>query len=87
MSITIDAAARTVTTTYQSAVDPLPPSYWLPPAVAARLIANGIAGYSIELSDLGAIPEAATAICDAANGSLRSAACPSRAGRSFWNVC
>ncbi|HEX5061428.1 MAG TPA: methyltransferase [Kofleriaceae bacterium] len=71
-TITIDAVARTVTTAYQSAVDPLPPSYWLPPAVAARLVANGIAAYSLELSDLGAIPEAATAICEAAKNCERA---------------
>jgi hypothetical protein len=64
--IDIDVATATVTTAQQSALDLQPPSYWLPPAVAARLEAAGIARYRLQLADIDAIPEAATAICAAA---------------------
>lgn len=64
--IEIDARTCTVTTAHMSAADAQPPSYWLPPAVAARLAAHGIAGYVLRLGDVRAIPDAAAAICDAA---------------------
>ena len=69
--IEIDARACSVTTAHQSAVDPVPPWYWLPPAVAARLSARGIAGYELRLGDAAAIPTAAAAICDAARSCER----------------
>ncbi len=69
--IEIDARACSVTTAQHSAVDPVPPWYWLPPAVAARLAAHGIAGYELRLHDVGVIPAAAAAICDAARSCER----------------
>jgi SAM-dependent methyltransferase len=69
--IVIDVATATVTTAHKSALDQLPPAYWLPPAVAARLEAAGIARYSLQLADIGAIPEAAAAICTAARNCER----------------
>jgi SAM-dependent methyltransferase len=64
--IEIDARECNVTTADKSEVDVNPPSYWLPPAVAAKLAAHGIAGYALQLADIRAIPDAAAAICSAA---------------------
>lgn len=64
--IAIDAHACSVTAPARSALDYRAPRYWLPPAVAARLTAAGIAGYTLRLAEVRAIPEAAAAICDAA---------------------
>jgi hypothetical protein len=69
--ITIDTRACSVTTEYKGPVDPRPPWYWLPPAVAAKLAAHGIAEYELRLADLRAIPDAAAAICDAVTNSER----------------
>jgi 3-hydroxy-5-methyl-1-naphthoate 3-O-methyltransferase len=69
--IEIDARACSVTTADRSAVDVQPPSYWLPPAVAATLAARGISGYALRLADIRAIPGAAAAICNAARGCER----------------
>jgi hypothetical protein len=52
-------------------LDPVVPRYWLPPAVAARITARGLAGYTLQLGALAAIPDAAAAICDASPGGER----------------
>ncbi|HEY5946517.1 MAG TPA: methyltransferase [Kofleriaceae bacterium] len=70
--IQIDAASCTVTTTHKSAIDLRPPSYWLPPAVAARLAAHQVSGYTLQLTELAAIPDAAAAICSAARNCERA---------------
>lgn len=54
--------------------DPAPPAHLFPPSTAARLRARGIAGYTIELAELAALPALAAAILDGA---------PSRAGDGF----
>jgi hypothetical protein len=69
--IEIDARACTVKTAHQNAVDLQPPSYWLPPAIAARLATAGIGRYVVRLTNVGAIPEAAAAICAATRNSER----------------
>jgi hypothetical protein len=69
--IEIDVETATVTTAHKSDLDTLPPSYWLPPAVAARLAAAGIARYRLQLRGVAAIPDAAGAICDAAQNCER----------------
>jgi hypothetical protein len=69
--IEIDAASATISTAHKSDVDIQPPSYWLPPAVAARLDAHGIARYVLHLAQLDAIPDAAAAICVAARNTER----------------
>jgi hypothetical protein len=63
--IDIDARTCTVTTTHKSAVDLRAPTYWLPPAIAARLATAGIERYRLQLVTIRAIPEAAAAICHA----------------------
>ncbi len=65
-TIAIDARACLVTTARRGDVEPRAPSYWLPPAVGARLLARGIAGYTLRLETLAAIDAAAPAICDGA---------------------
>ncbi|HEY5921245.1 MAG TPA: hypothetical protein VIV11_06225, partial [Kofleriaceae bacterium] len=69
--IEVDARACSVTTPHKSAIDLQPPSYWLPPAVAARMTAAGIMRYTVRLADVRAIPEAARAICSAARNCER----------------
>jgi hypothetical protein len=54
--------------------DPAPPAHLFPPATAARLRARGIAGYTVELSSLAALPTVARAILDGA---------PARAGDGY----
>jgi hypothetical protein len=46
----------------------VPPRYWLPPAVGARVLASGAARYTLRLHDLAAIPAAAAAIDEARPG-------------------
>jgi hypothetical protein len=46
-------------------VDSVAPAYWLPPAVAVRILARELDGYELWLRDLAAIPAAAHAICAA----------------------
>ena len=65
--IAIDAWSCRVTARRDDDVAPVTRSYWLPPAVAARLIARGITAYSLELSVLEAIPDAARAIANGSN--------------------
>ena len=50
--ITIDARACRVTAPLRGDVDRVPPRYWLPPAVGARLVARGIDEQRIELASL-----------------------------------
>ena len=49
-------------------VDAVDPSYWLPPAVAAAIAGRGLAGYTLRLRSLAAIPAVAAAIADARPG-------------------
>ncbi len=42
--------------------DPVPLAYFFPPSVARRLQGMGIAGFSVEVADLGAIPEVVSVI-------------------------
>ena len=67
-AIEIDAIACRVTASRRGEVDHVAPSYWLPPAVGARLVANGLAGYQVQLATVEAIPQAARAVCDASHG-------------------
>jgi SAM-dependent methyltransferase len=67
-AITIDATACAIVAPGRRALDPVVPRYWLPPAVAARLRARGLAGYALRLGALTAIPAAAAAICEASPG-------------------
>jgi SAM-dependent methyltransferase len=69
--IEIDCETATVTTAHKSALDSQPATYWLPPAVVARLDAAGIARYRLQLADVRAIPDAAAAICAAARNCER----------------
>ncbi len=69
--IDIDVKTATISTAHKSDVDIQPPSYWLPPAVGARLESHGIARYVLHLGDTGAIPDAAAAICAAARDTER----------------
>ena len=65
-AIAIDAVGCAVTAPGRRALDPVAPRYWLPPAVASRIAAAGHAGYALRLTELGAIAEAAGAICEGA---------------------
>jgi hypothetical protein len=65
---------RVLTAAGEDGFDPAPPAHLFPPATAARLRARGIAGYTVELSSLDALPALARAIRDGA---------PSRAGDDF----
>jgi hypothetical protein len=67
-AIAIDAAACAIIAPGRGPLDPVVPRYWLPPAIAARLAARGLAGYELRLAALSAIPDAAAAICDASPG-------------------
>ena len=67
-TIAVDALACRVTGPARNDVAPVARSYWLPPSVAARLIARRLAGYTLRLSSLDAIPHAAAAIEDASTG-------------------
>jgi hypothetical protein len=71
-AIAIDATACAIIAPGRGALDPVVPRYWLPPAVAARLVAHGLAGYQLRLGALAAIPEAADAICGASRGLERA---------------
>jgi SAM-dependent methyltransferase len=63
--IAIDAVGCAVIASHRGELDPAPPRYWLPPAVAARIAARRWAGYELRLGSVTAIPEAAAAICEA----------------------
>ena len=65
-AITIDAVAGQVTTAPHTALDIVPPRYWLPPAVATRMRARGHAGYDLFLGSLDSIPAAVATLCDGA---------------------
>jgi hypothetical protein len=67
-AIAIDASGCAVTAARRGELSPVAPRYWLPPAVAARLIAQGRSGYALTLGSVAAIPAAAAAICAAAPG-------------------
>ena len=71
-AIAIDVATCAIVAPGRGALDPVVPRYWLPPAVATRIRARGLAGYSLQLATLAAIPEAAAAICDASPGVERA---------------
>ncbi|MDB4954020.1 MAG: hypothetical protein JWO36_1589 [Myxococcales bacterium] len=65
-AIEIDPIACRVTTERaRSSIDPVAPSYWLPPAIAQRMAARGIRRYELRLCAIAAIPAAAAAIFDA----------------------
>ncbi|HZS42156.1 MAG TPA: hypothetical protein VFF06_35245 [Polyangia bacterium] len=59
--IAIDLDACRVSTA-PGEFDPAPPAYWFPPAVSARLRARGIAGYTVEVESLDALPAIARLI-------------------------
>lgn len=61
--ITIDAVRCRVTTPARGGLDHVDPSYWIPPAVGARL-ATAHAQLELTLPSLEAIPEIAAALCD-----------------------
>ena len=63
-AIVIDARTARVTCTTRSAVDRVSPRYWLPPAVAARILARGHAGYELWLGSPEAIPAVVATLCD-----------------------
>lgn len=67
--IVIEAAAARVWRPRRGDVDAVDPSYWLPPAVAAAIAARGLAGYTLRLRSLAALPVAAAAIAAARPGS------------------
>jgi len=69
--IIIDAVACAIIAPRRGELDPVAPRYWLPPAVAARIAAQHGTGYALRLRSVAAIPEAATAICEASPGSER----------------
>jgi len=70
-AITIDARACAVVAPGRGELDPVVPRYWLPPAVAARMVARGHAGYALHLGSVTAVREAAAAICEASPGLVR----------------
>lgn len=55
--ITIDARACRVTTPLRGDADHVPPRYWLPPAVGARLVARGLVVHERVLPSVAAIDE------------------------------
>jgi hypothetical protein len=61
--IEIDAAACRIASARRGEVDPVAPSYWLPPAVAARLVAEGRPRFAVELRSLDEVPAIAARIC------------------------
>ena len=63
-----------VVTERTSEFEPAPPAHLFPPATAARLRGRGIAGYTVELSSLAALPAVAAALLDGA---------PSRSGDGY----
>jgi hypothetical protein len=65
-SIDVDLSECRISTVRSSEFDPAPPAHLFPPATAARLRARGIAGYTIALSSLVALPAVAGAIFDGA---------------------
>lgn len=65
-AITIDAMAGQVTTAPHTALDVVPPRYWLPPAIAARMRERHHAGYDLFLGSVEAIPAAVATLCDGA---------------------
>jgi hypothetical protein len=68
--IAIDLDACRVSTAGEG--DEPAPSYWFPPAIAARLRAGGASGYTVELTAVEALPEVARALRDGA-GEARGA--------------
>ncbi|MDQ3371049.1 MAG: hypothetical protein M3680_36995, partial [Myxococcota bacterium] len=64
--ITLDAHTRQVSAPARGGLDGTAPRYWIPPAVAARLVAAGCARGEIRISDVAEIPAIAAAICDGA---------------------
>ncbi|HET7499980.1 MAG TPA: hypothetical protein VFK02_03230 [Kofleriaceae bacterium] len=69
--IAIDATACAIVAPGRGALDPAVPRYWLPPAVAARILARRFTGYELQLASIAAIPAAAAAICDAPGEAAR----------------
>ncbi|MGZ3425697.1 MAG: hypothetical protein ACXVCV_03565, partial [Polyangia bacterium] len=66
-AITIDLdECRVSTAAGEDGFDPAPPAHLFPPATAARLRARGIAGYTVEIATLEALPPLARAIQDGA---------------------
>lgn len=72
--IDVDLAGCRITTARSSEFEPAPPEYLFPPSTAARLRARGIAGYTVELAAIDALPIVARAILDGA---------PARRGAGF----
>ncbi len=62
--ITIDATAARVATPRRGELDATAPRYWLPPAVAARLVTAGFATCELRLATIADIPQVAAALCD-----------------------
>jgi hypothetical protein len=60
--ITVDAASGQITAAPAGDALSIPPRYWLPPAVCARIAAAVRTGYELHLRSLDAIPAAAAAI-------------------------
>jgi hypothetical protein len=67
--ILIDAVACAIIAPRRGAFDPIAPRYWLPPAVASRIVAQHGTGYALRLHSITSIPAAAAAICEASPGS------------------
>ncbi len=63
--VAIDAAGGSISSARRGEVDVVDPRYWIPPAVGARILAAGHAGYRVKLAALDALPAAATAIAAA----------------------
>ncbi|HEY4178088.1 MAG TPA: class I SAM-dependent methyltransferase [Kofleriaceae bacterium] len=63
IEITVEPAR--ITSARRGEVDTVAPRYWLPPSVAARLRAAGITGYTLQVTDVAALPALADLICAA----------------------
>jgi hypothetical protein len=63
-AIDVDLITCRVVTARTSEFDPAPPAHLFPPSTAARLRGRGIAGYTVELSSLAALPAVMQALLD-----------------------
>ena len=73
-AIDVDLSGCRISTARATEFDPAPPAHLFPPATAARLRARGIAGYTVALASLAALPAVAAALLDGA---------PSRRGDGY----
>ncbi len=69
VAIEIDARTRQVTCANRGSMDRVSPRYWLPPAVATRMLARGHAGYELWIGSVEAIPAVVRTLCDGAEPS------------------